>query len=94
MRPWPRALENDLRGLLNEWDPIGVADEVRDEYDCLLAPLLGRLREGADQAQIEVLLRHELEEHFGLDPLGGRPDAMAARVVAWWAAAGPPRARP
>lgn len=90
MRPWPRAVENDLRRLLNEWDPIGVADEVWDEYDCMIAPLLGRLREGADQAQIGAFLRHELEEHFGLDPLGQQPHAMAARVVAWWTAAVPP----
>jgi hypothetical protein len=27
---------------LNEWDPIGVADEVQDEYDCMLAPMLQR----------------------------------------------------
>jgi hypothetical protein len=31
---------NGLRHLLNEWDPIGAADEVQDEYDCMLAPLL------------------------------------------------------
>ena len=28
----------NLRYLLNQWDPIGVADLVDDEYDCLLAP--------------------------------------------------------
>ena len=30
----------NLRFLLNEWDPIGVADLVQDEYDCLIAPVL------------------------------------------------------
>jgi len=33
----------NLRSLLNQWDPIGVADIVDDEYDCLLAPLWQRL---------------------------------------------------
>lgn len=46
----------DLRRLLNEWDPIGVADLVRDG-------------------------------HFGIGP-PGRPDAMAERLAAWWAADG------
>ncbi|GHD82683.1 hypothetical protein ACFQL8_36595 [Streptomyces goshikiensis] len=82
------ATENGLRHLLNEWDPIGVADVVKDEYDCMLAPLLQRLRGGAGQSDIGDFLRHELEDHFGLDPLGLRPEAMAARVVSWWTAAG------
>ncbi|KOU14516.1 hypothetical protein ADK52_36790 [Streptomyces sp. WM6372] len=90
MKPWSTSTENDLRHLLNEWDPIGVADLVRDEYDCMLAPLLGRLCGGTSQTEIGEFLRHELEDHFGLDPLGLRPDAMAARVVAWWESAGLP----
>ncbi|MBQ0983699.1 hypothetical protein KBZ10_04005 [Streptomyces sp. F63] len=98
MRPRSGTAGNGLRQLLNEWDPIGVADEVPDEYDCLLAPLLRRLRAGAGRAEIGEFLRHELEDHFGLDPVGPRPDAMAARVIAWWASAGgaegPGRVRP
>ncbi|WKX71238.1 hypothetical protein [Streptomyces sp. XD-27] len=89
MQPWIPSTENDLRHLLNEWDPIGVADDVQDEYDCMLAPLLQRLRGGASQTEIGEFLRHELEDHFGLDPLGLRPEAMAARVIAWWTSAGP-----
>ncbi len=36
----------NLRFLLNEWDPIGVADLVQDEYDCLIAPVLKVLISG------------------------------------------------
>jgi hypothetical protein len=36
------ALQDELRYLLNRWDPIGVYDELTgfplDEYDCLLGP--------------------------------------------------------
>ncbi|AWZ09033.1 MULTISPECIES: hypothetical protein [unclassified Streptomyces] len=92
MRPGTDVTENALRHLLNEWDPIGVADDVQDEYDCMLAPLLQRLHGGANQTEIGVFLRHELEDHFGLDPLGLRPEAMAARLVAWWPAAAKSRA--
>lgn len=84
MHPGTDLTENGLRRLLNEWDPLGVADEVPDEYDCLLGHLLQRLRDGADQDEIGEFLRHELEDHFGLDPLGLRPEAMAVRVTAWW----------
>ncbi|WP_345620690.1 hypothetical protein [Streptomyces ziwulingensis] len=89
MRSWDTAPEDELRRLLNEWDPIGVADDVRDEYDCMLAPLLQRLRSGADRAAIGEFPRRELEDHFGLDPLGLGPDVMATRVIDWWASTSP-----
>ncbi|WP_406465500.1 hypothetical protein OHB07_32045 [Streptomyces sp. NBC_00111] len=49
MQPRNSSVENGLRHLLDEWDPIGVADDVQDEYDCMLAPLLQRLRAGVDR---------------------------------------------
>lgn len=88
MRPRYGVTVIGLRRLLNEWDPIGVADEVPDEYDCMLAPLLQRLRRGADRTEIGTFLRDELEHHFGLSPLPSEPDAMAARVISWWTVAG------
>jgi hypothetical protein len=77
--------QRNLRHLLNEWDPIGVADLAPDEYDCLIGPLLARLSRGADRAQISEFLWHELEDHFGLDPARYDVDAVANRLVAWWA---------
>ena len=47
-----------------------------------------RLRFGADRAEIGEFLQHELEVHFGLDPLGLRSDAMAVRVIGWWTSTG------
>ncbi|GHF08175.1 hypothetical protein GCM10017786_47420 [Amycolatopsis deserti] len=70
-----------IRALLNEWDPIGVADCVDDEYDCLIWPLLSRLRGGADAGGIREFLRHEMADHYGLAP---DVDAFAERLVAWW----------
>ncbi|MFJ8191547.1 hypothetical protein ACIQ8D_17515 [Streptomyces sp. NPDC096094] len=76
-------VHDDLRRLLNAWDPIGVAEDVDDEYDCMIVPLLNRLRGGADRGQIRAFLHHELTDHFGLS----QPydvDGMADRVRAWW----------
>ncbi|MFJ6427002.1 hypothetical protein [Streptomyces hydrogenans] len=88
MRSGTNLAENGLRHLLNEWDPIGVADDVHDEYDCMLTPPLQRLRGVSDQAEIGEFLRHELEDHFGLTPLPSEPEAMAARLMSWWTATG------
>jgi hypothetical protein len=80
-----KAVQANLRFLLNEWDPIGVADLVSDEYDCLVAPLLSKLMAGGGRSGISEHLWHELEDHFGLDPDGHEVDSMANRLVAWWA---------
>ncbi|MCM2575978.1 hypothetical protein [Streptomyces meridianus] len=85
----PLDAQDSLRHLLNEWDPIGVADVVRDEYDCMIGPLLGRLARGAGRAEISEFLWFELEDHFGLDPASRGVDSMANRLVFWWASAVP-----
>ena len=78
----PGDPEVRLRDLLNEWDPIGVADEVHDEYDCLIPKLLARLDDGADTAAIGAFLHTELIDHFGLTTEPGSTDDIAARIVA------------
>ena len=80
----PVDAQLNLRYLLNEWDPIGVADLATDEYDCLIAPLLTRLDNGADPAEISEFLRYELEDHFDLDPTHYDVDSVANRLVAGW----------
>ncbi|MEW2295687.1 hypothetical protein ABZ719_23765 [Streptomyces sp. NPDC006743] len=87
-------VQGGLRDLLNEWDPIGVVDleldedPVQDEYDCLIPPLLDRLRRGADRTELRNFLYQELTDHFGLS----HPydvDGMAARLTAWWTSVPP-----
>jgi hypothetical protein len=45
-------LQANLRYLLNEWDQIGAADAVSEEYDCLIAPLLSKLSAGGGRAAV------------------------------------------
>lgn len=82
-------IEGNLRYLLNQWDPIGVADLVDDEYDCLIAPILTMLGAGAGTSAVSEFLWSELENHFGLNPYHHRDhygvDSLANRLVAWWA---------
>ena len=54
----PGEIEANLQVLLNQWDPIGLADAVEDEYDCLIWPLLSRLKAGAGRAEISEFLWH------------------------------------
>jgi hypothetical protein len=79
-----------LRRLINEWDPIGVydaeADFPPDEYDCLYAPVMNMLSQGADAPEVTQFLEHELSTHFGLDPRPCRPADFAVRLVRWFRA--------
>ncbi|MFJ9905431.1 hypothetical protein ACIRVK_21495 [Streptomyces sp. NPDC101152] len=76
-------VQDDLRSLLNAWDPIGVADLVHDEYDCLIVPILSRLRCGADRVELGEFPLREMTGHFGLSHPHDA-DAMANRLTTWW----------
>ena len=81
----------ELGALVNSWDPIGVFDEddedgwPRDEYDCLVGPLLSRLTRGANAQEIREHLARELVDHFGLGPEMATSTEFPERVVRWYA---------
>lgn len=54
------------------------------EYDCLISPLLTRLSNGDGASEISEFLWHDLQDHFGLDPLPGGTDDFAAKIVVWF----------
>lgn len=85
----PVDLQAELGYLLNRWDPIGIYDPATDyppdEYDCMIAPLLTRLSDGGNAAQLSEYLWWELTDHFGLDPAARDTDGFANRLVAWYA---------
>ena len=78
---------SQLRELLCEWDPIGIMDHPgapRDEYDCLIGPLLTRLDSSESEDDIAKYLRHQIVHHFGLSDTDYDFDAVAKRVQEWY----------
>jgi len=76
-----------LRALMCEWDPIGVMsdpDWPRDEYDCLVDPVLTLLAQGASEEDIARYLRNEIDEHFALSPDHYDFTDVAQRVRRWF----------
>ena len=73
----------ELRGLLNEWNPIG-GSLPPDEYDCLLKPLLGKLRAGCNEEFVERLLKDALDNHFGLSSAARQAKSFSKKVCAWY----------
>jgi len=41
-----RDVQANQNYLLNEWDPIGAADLVSEERDCMIGPLISLLNAG------------------------------------------------
>jgi hypothetical protein len=88
-----RAEAAELRAILCDWDPIGVMDDPewpRDEYDCMLGPLMRLLKEEAEVGRIADYLQAEITGHFGLS--GGCYSFVdiAGRLKAWSAERGSP----
>jgi hypothetical protein len=84
---WRERGESELRALLYEWDPIGVAAEPdwpRDEYDELILPLRARLEEGTTAGELSIFLEGWVTEHIGVDADAAREERFAARLVDWW----------
>lgn len=81
-----RESQRQLRVLLMEWDPIGVADtpEAADEYDCMFSPLLHRLHDGLSEKEIHDWVAGEVAGHFGLRSDRDREDRVISRISSWW----------
>ncbi len=91
-----RVRFRELRDLACAWDPIGVMDDPewpRDEYDCLVGPVLRRLEAGDAVDAVAAFLEREVRDHFGLEPVPGAARAFAERAAAWygerWPGTGP-----
>lgn len=88
---WVRRTQQELRDLLNEWDPIGVFDpddEIDssgpvDEYDCIRDPLISHLLRGDSRHEVAEFLREELTDHFGLEH-SLVTTSVIDRIYKWW----------
>lgn len=77
----------ELVNLLNEWDPIGVEPKhggPKDEYNCLLNPILDLLSEGTNDREFSNFLLQELKDHFGIHSQSKNRAIFAKKVLNWW----------
>jgi hypothetical protein len=93
---WRDRGSDELRELLNEWDPIGVMGEPnwpRTEYDSLIEPLRERLDAGTSEGELEIYLEEYVRDHIGVEPDVDRESRLATRLVRWYAPGGGQRPR-
>src|SRR5215471_16598479 len=77
-----RQRSAQLNDLLHEWDPIGRTP--RDEYNCLVGPLLTKLQAGASEEDLTSYLRGEIVGHFGLSGEECDFPAVAKLIHGWF----------
>jgi hypothetical protein len=79
---WRRIRADIRRVLLDEWDPIGIRDQInaQDEYDAYIGQVYKLLVSGATDRQITDWLLFIVRERMGLD--AATPEAMTSTVRA------------
>lgn len=61
-----KAQEDLVNDLLDDWDFLGVSDEVSREYDCMTQPLVRLLHEERSARTIRAYVSEEITDHFGM----------------------------
>jgi hypothetical protein len=77
----------ELRDLLCEFDPIGVMDEAewpRDEYDCMIGPLVTMLQANASKSDLADFIEQEITDHFGLESDHASAEKFAGQLDSWY----------
>jgi hypothetical protein len=78
---------SQLLALMCDWDPIGVMSDPdwhREEYDCLVGPVLTLLAQNANEDDIARYLRQEMIQHFGLSQDNIVVAEVAGRLHRWF----------
>ena len=79
---------NELRAIVNKWDPIGVFDLDPhwpvDEYDCVTGSLLKMLAAGRPVDEITRYLEDMAGDHFGVQAGPWESERCAHQAYEWF----------
>jgi hypothetical protein len=77
-----RKLSRGLQDLIDRWDPVDLLKNgaLKDEYACLVGPILSRLERGENPDQLGAWLGSHIADHFGVPCTNARRFAAKARA--------------
>ena len=70
-----------IRKVLNEWDPIGVADSVNDEYDTITFRTLSALMNNRDKKEIRAILADYTRNSMEITVDDATLDRVSERIL-------------
>ncbi|HLL61279.1 MAG TPA: hypothetical protein VK338_06180 [Candidatus Nitrosocosmicus sp.] len=76
---------NELRQLLNEWDPAYLFPNQGDlqEYDSLISPILGLLKDHKDYHTITTFLETYIHNYFAVTADKTKLDTFVKKLLEW-----------
>lgn len=69
-----------IRKVLNEWDPLGVADSVDDEYDSINFAAYSAFLKNGDMKSIKIAIQKYLNEAMGIDETDEKLDELSIEI--------------
>ena len=69
-----------IREILNEWDPLGVADSVDDEYDSINFAAYSAFLQNGDTESVKIAIRKYLNEAMEIDETDEKLNELSEKI--------------
>lgn len=78
-KQWKQHFDR-IRQILNEWDPLGVADIVDDEYDSINFAAYSALLQNGDTESVKIAIRKYLNEAMEIDETDEKLNELSEKI--------------
>ena len=78
-KQWKQHFDR-IRQILNEWDPLGVADSVDDEYDAINFAAYSALLQNGDTDSIKLAIRKYLNEAMEINETDEKLNELSEKI--------------
>jgi hypothetical protein len=78
-KQWKQHFDR-IRQILNEWDPLGVADSVDDEYDSINFAVYSAFLENGDSESVKIAIRKYLNEAMEIDETDEKLNELSKKI--------------
>ncbi|BDD01474.1 hypothetical protein [Persicobacter psychrovividus] len=69
-----------IREILNEWDPLGVADSIEDEYDSINFAAYSALLQNGNTESVKIAIRKYLKEAMEIDETDEKLNEISEKI--------------
>lgn len=78
-KKWKQHFDR-IREILNEWDPLGVADSVDDEYDSINFAAYSAFHQNGDTESVKIAIRKYLKEAMEIDETDKKLNELSEKI--------------
>lgn len=78
-KKWKEHFDS-IREILNEWDPLGVADSVDDEYDSINFAAYSAFLHNGNTESVKIAIRKYLKEAMQIDETEEKLNELSERI--------------